>query len=475
MPSSRTVIAQENRSPQAPDLLPFPGLLPFIAYLDFAILLPTAPFQSGPARAALLSVFLLYLVVLLGRRRAFAALEAWLIKAPSAGRIALVGIVPATVLAMSLTSVNKVRIVEALIVMLLALGMAWRQWDHRHANRHLIRALVVLALAVPLLNLVSGMLVPKLSDVATTTVDAARLLWAGHNPYAASIDPYGAANAHDPAFGGYKYLPLMIALDLPFVLPFGQQAVLWLDALTVAGLGAVVWVLASGNPARPGRSDTRWLALAITLATPELAESSLAMGYNDVIGTLLVLGAFWAGGRSAALAGLLVGCSISFKLMPGLVAMTLLFPPDRWRPYVLGLAAGLVPDALALAWDPRAFVRNVLVFNLVRSPDPTSWRLFAPVWLGRVASLGALAAWGVISLWLALGRRALSHRDPLDLRLGLFVIVVLILIMTGSTAHDDYMVWWMPAAIVLFARNAGRNAATDAAAMPSTKARLAAG
>jgi len=55
------------------------------------------------------------------------------------------------------------------------------------------------------------------------------------------------------------------------------------------------------------------------------------------------------------------------------------------------------------------------------------------------------------------------------------VIVVLILIMTGSTAHDDYMVWWMPAAIVLFARNAGRNAATDAAAMPSTKARLAAG
>jgi hypothetical protein len=54
------------------------------------------------------------------------------------------------------------------------------------------------------------------------------------------------------------------------------------------------------------------------------------------------------------------------------------------------MAAGLLPTVLFLAWDPDAFIRNVLLFNLVRSPDGTSWRLFAPAWLGRVASLGAL-------------------------------------------------------------------------------------
>ncbi len=442
--------------------------LPFIVYLDFAILLPTEPFQAGPARAALLSAFLLYLIVLLRLRHWIARWEAWLVKAPSVGRFALVAAIPAAVLISSLTSVNKVRIFEAFIAVLLTVGLLWRASPRGRTQdkgglrpeQHLVRVLLALALCVPLLNLISGLVVPKLSDVATTTVDAARLLWLGQNPYAASLDPFGAINAHNAAFGGYKYLPLMVALYLPFVLPFGPHAVLWVDALTVAELGAAVWFLSPASPRRRDHAELRWLALAVILATPELAETSLAMGYNDVIGTLLVLGAFLAWGRSAALAGLLLGCSVSFKLMPGLVAMTILFPPDRWRPYVLGMAAGLLPVVLFLAWDPAAFIRNVLMFNLVRSPDPTSWRAFAPAWLGRVASLGALGAWGAISVWLALGRRVSSNHPPLDTRLILFAITVLVLIVTGSTAHDDYMVWWMPAVVVIFARNSNRHEAS---------------
>jgi hypothetical protein len=88
------------------------------------------------------------------------------------------------------------------------------------------------------------------------------------------------------------------------------------------------------------------------LATPELAETALAMGYNDSIGTLLALAAFLVRGRSALLAGLLVGCSMSCKLMPGLVAATIVFPPDRWKSYAAGMAAGLLPTVLFLAWDP---------------------------------------------------------------------------------------------------------------------------
>jgi hypothetical protein len=195
------------------------------------------------------------------------------------------------------------------------------------------------------------------------------------------------------------------------------------------------------------------------------------MGYNDSIGTLLALAAFLVRGRSALLAGLLVGCSMSCKLMPGLVAATIVFPPDRWKSYAAGMAVGLLPTVLFLAWDPDAFIRNVLLFNLVRSPDGTSWRLFAPAWLGRVASLGALGFWLAGSAWLAWRSRnanSSTGAEGCPVRLALFVAVTLGLIMTGSTAHDDYMIWWMPAVLAILpleiglgrrtAQGAGRDA-----------------
>ncbi|WP_157098604.1 hypothetical protein [Novosphingobium rosa] len=52
-------------------------------------------------------------------------------------------------------------------------------------------------------------------------------------------------------------------------------------------------------------------------------------------------------------------------------------------------------------------------------------------------------------------------------RLILFMIAALLLIMTGSTAHDDYMIWWMPAALAAFARKSEEQLAeTPMATMP---------
>jgi len=432
--------------------------LPFLVYLNFAILLPTDVFQQGLWRLALLSAFLLYLLRFLAGSRAIEALDGLPETVRAWARLVVFGAVPAGVLVVSLTSPNKVRIWEALVIVVLVTALIWRDWYAGRTRRPIAWwfdwALVGLAVSVPLLNLASGLLVPKLSDVATTTVDAVHILLQGHNPYAAfGLDPYGAINAHDPAFGGYKYLPLMIAVYLPFVVPLGAMGVLWANALLVAALCAVVWGLTGRGPA--GARDIRPLAIAALLATPELAETTLAMGYNDVVGTLLVLAAFLVRGRSALLAGLLVGCSVSMKLMPGMVAAAIVFPPERWKAYVAGVAMGCLPTALFLAWDPAALIRNILLFNLVRSPDLTSWRMAAPHWLGSVAAVGALGFWLVASAWLALrswrGRAvALFGWDELHTRLILFVVATLLLIMSGSTAHDDYMIWWMPAVIVLF-------------------------
>lgn len=442
--------------------------LPFLAYLNFAILFPVTFFQNGPARLALLAAFALCLGGLaVVRRRASLpgpghtapghAAPGHTALAPAWRMVAgclLFGAVPAAVLFLSLGSPNKVRIWEAGVALGLVAAIVWCDTFARRGRERLFRGmpwygllLVGLAFSVPLLNLASGLLVPKLSDVATTTLDAARILAQGHNPYAASLDPYGVSNAHDPAFGGYKYLPLMILLHLPLAGPLGPMAVLWVNAACVAGLCGVVWGLSRG-----ARTGDRLIAVALLLATPELAETALAMGYNDSIGTLLALTAFLVRGRSALLAGLLVGCSMSCKLMPGLVAATIVFPPDRWKSYAAGMAAGLLPTVLFLAWDPDAFIRNVLLFNLVRSPDGTSWRLFAPAWLGRVASLAALGFWLAGSAWLAWRSRnanSSTGAEGCPVRLALFVAVTLGLIMTGSTAHDDYMIWWMPAVLAI--------------------------
>jgi hypothetical protein len=437
------------------------GRTAFLLYLNFAIVLPIAAFQFGLLRVAVLVLFAAYLLVRIGSSR-IAAIESRLLDLAPGLHALLLGAAPLAVFVVSLGSPNKVRIWEAMVVCALIGVLIWRSLTNgREAGTRFGRlgfGILLIALTVPALNLASGMLVPKLSDVATTTIDAVRVVGEGHNPYAAArLDPLGAVNAHAPGYGGYKYLPLMIGLHAPFVAAFGPMGVLVCNLAMIALLCAMVQATVRGP-------EARLIGLAVLLVTPELMESSLAMGFNDLPGTLLVLAAFLVSRgldfRAALLSGLLLGCSVSCKLMPAAVAITLLFPPRHWLAYGLGVGMGLLPTLAFLAWDPAAFLRNVILFNLVRLPDPTSWRLFAPLWLGKAASLGAMSLWLGTSGWLAWrswrnGQQPLSA-DPvaIELRLKLYVLLVLVVTMAGATAHDDYMIWWMPALVLLLAREA---------------------
>jgi hypothetical protein len=83
---------------------------------------------------------------------------------------------------------RTVRIWEAGVALGLVAAIVWCDTFARRGRERLRGMpwygllLVGLAFSVPLLNLASGLLVPKLSDVATTTLDAARILAQGTIP-----------------------------------------------------------------------------------------------------------------------------------------------------------------------------------------------------------------------------------------------------------------------------------------------------
>jgi len=144
--------------------------LPFLIYLNFAIVLPIGLFQNGVWRLALLAIFAAWIGAR-ARCGAMKAMEQRLADAGAFAQLALFGAVPLAVFAISLASPNKVRIWEALVVAFMVAAAVWR--NHRSGplsgktSRLVGAAVILLALSVPALNLLSGILVPKLSDVAT--------------------------------------------------------------------------------------------------------------------------------------------------------------------------------------------------------------------------------------------------------------------------------------------------------------------
>lgn len=108
--------------------------LPFLAYLNFAILFPVTFFQNGPARLALLAAFALGLggLAVVRRRASFRgaghAAPGHTALAPAWRMVAgclLFGAAPAAVLFLSLGSPNKVRIWEAGVALGLVAAIVW--------------------------------------------------------------------------------------------------------------------------------------------------------------------------------------------------------------------------------------------------------------------------------------------------------------------------------------------------------------
>jgi hypothetical protein len=167
-------------------------------------------------------------------------------------------------------------------------------------------------------------------------------------------------------------------------------------------------------------------------------------GVTDLAAIIPLVAAWWVVARRPSLGGLLLGISVSMKLVPALALAPLIAPTAvPWRDlnsrrFWLGVACGSLPTLIYFFWSPVDFASNVFLFNVLRPVDSTSWLYQHPERWRQIAACALVAvvvAGGVIK-WVV-------RPGPLgQVMLALAVTVGLTLL--GPANHGNYQLWWLP-------------------------------
>lgn len=280
-----------------------------------------------------------------------------------------------------------------------------------------------IALALDLAYFAARIVAPHVIDIATTTMAAGQALLHGTNPYAAPLD-IGPESA---GFTGYKYLPVMIAAYLPLAASLGQRGVLITNLIVWL---AILWLMKRLAGAR--------LAPLLLAMLPLVAEQIFAKGATDLLAVLPLLGALALVERSPFWCGVSTGLSIAAKLLPGAAVLPALIPPERRAAFVAGVVVGLLPVVPFVIAGPQAFWGNIVLFNLARTADDTSWLHFAPATVATAAHLAFAAA--ILGAAIFVWRR----KPALATRTGIAAMLGIAAILAGPGAHHNYQLWWLP-------------------------------
>lgn len=328
---------------------------------------------------------------------------------------------------------------RAMIVFLLAVwvGTLARKQSLRPPSSKFTTGLLVLAFLVCLAvhtykashYVVHG---SGLIDVVTLTLDANDKLLTGHNPYTQRIDTQWPRLQYQ----GYKYSPLMMLVYLPARM-LGLHGVVFINLLLNLTVALFLFLLCR----RHIGAALGLLAATLYLSSPLVIFESYNQGVNDMVGMVFVLGAllclrrpFWA--------GLLLGLSLSCKLMPGVLVGVALVRRRGFLRYIAGGLLGCLPIFVFLYLAPKAFLNNVLFFPMTRLIDNTSWLYGQKTVLIRWVKNAFLGV-GVISLGLAF---VLKLKTSTRLLLAFFLVTASLF--NSAAVHRNYFVWWYPILIL---------------------------
>jgi len=236
---------------------------------------------------------------------------------------------------------------------------------------------------------------------------AAGKLAGGGSPYNAAMlaGPYPAQVA-----GAYRYLPIFAQVLIPLSwLPLWAAKLVWLG-IQIAALAAGLWfaAVAGGGVGRLDRAIS--IGLAFTVFTPTFA----CLLQGNVEGPLALLVTL-ALVRGEAAGGVAVGLGTLLKLMPGVALPALAVRGPRGA--ISFLVACAVPTAVSIALAPAAWRDMVVAIPNMYAGSAAYANNLAPAgalaaqpdlaflaWLEgplRLLFLGAAAALGLASIWLA--------------------------------------------------------------------------
>jgi hypothetical protein len=281
---------------------------------------------------------------------------------------------------------------------------------------------------------------PHLNDIALTTMAAAKTIASGRNPYTSPVDPRAESREQRRNYDGFKYMPLMAVAYLPAAIADSQRTVIIINALLNVLTTVLVYFLARSLSGELAGG----LAVIFYLSIRMVPRQLYGPGVTDLAAVVPLLAAFLAGETLPLLSGLLVGLSVSTKVLPALALVPVFAPAvNPWkdpggRRFWLGFALGCLPSLFYLAWAPAGLLSNVVFFNLFRPVDSTSWLDGHPAnWrtIATVALLCVLAA-GASLRWIL--RPAASGRAVLVL------VLVVSMTLLGPVNHGNYQLWWLP-------------------------------
>ena len=280
-----------------------------------------------------------------------------------------------------------------------------------------------LFLALDVVYFGARIVAPHVIDIATTTLAAGQAVLHGQNPYALPID----TGPESAGFIGYKYMPMMIVDYLPLGGPLGARGILLTNLAVLLGCLAVMKRV----------TGTR-LAPLLLVMLPLVAEQIFAKGATDLAAVLPLLAALALVERNSFWCGVGVGLSIATKLLPGVAMLPALIPAERRGAFVAGVIVGLVPILPFLIAGPQAFWDNIVLFNLTRLADDTSWLHAAPQAIAGAAHLVFAAGIAAAAFYVWISKPGLATRSGLAAMLGLAAILA------GPGAHHNYQLWWLP-------------------------------
>jgi hypothetical protein len=412
-------------------------LIDLFGYLDW---------NKGPQRAILLlSVMVTGAVMALpgrhlraGTRTTQKELFSWIIALSIAGLI-LYDIVSESEFGLILGA--------AIIVFISSVPLAGTFASMRVARIERLLPLVLSALLLPALMYRLGTFLylvnsPDLIDIAQTTLAAGKAVLAGENPYSIPID----VNPAYPDYAGYKYLPLMFLAYLPLTSAIGATGIrltnLILDLTTAMLVG---WL---------GRRQCGFmcgaLAASLYLMLPMLPRDLYMNGVTDLAAMVPLLIAMALYKDRPSLAGIMVGLSVSVKILPGFLFYVCWLPRVGRSRYLGGLLLGLIPALVFFLWAPGDFMQNIVWFIATRPADTTSWLYGAPTSVVSSARLGFVIVLALICctvLW----------RSPNFLtRCALNIVCIAATLLAGPVVHNNYMLWWIPLFCILLGANLTR-------------------